>query len=252
MTGKMKYSLVFLLFLVCGPSRSLAQPARETVSTLKNLETKVATGISYSDYASDLAEARFSVRLFLDSPDARNNPELAAALTSVLQQYETALDVWADKHAGRGVTDIITDGYFRSSYYRCVNDYKAASVSSRNFITGEMTYAVEITDCLSRIWGKASEALKTASITLSHIEKTAQAPKVEIETDALFNIEKKALATNIELETIKKEIERIKADYEKLRDENSKMQQEVDNLKKETATLLSKPAVSPRKKKKKK
>ncbi|MBA4374432.1 MAG: hypothetical protein C0402_16405 [Thermodesulfovibrio sp.] len=254
MTSRNRYSLFFALFLICAPTLSFAQSAREAFNALKDLEIKVKYGTAYSDFAPALSEARFPVRSFLDSPDARNNPEFAAALVSTLQHYDAAHDVWSEKYADHEVTDFITDKYLGSSYYRCVHEYRAASVSSKNLFTGEMKYTVGITDCLARIWEKASETLVLTATILSRIEKKAvPADAARIEPDAPANLDQKRTeAIRLELETANQEMAKIKSDHEELKKENINLQLVIDKLKIENATLLAKVAAPQKDQKKKK
>lgn len=252
MARKTKFSLILMLFMVCVPSLSSAQTAGEAVNALKLLETKVAADLSFRDYGPALTEAGSRVKGYLDTADARRNSEIAAALTRVLQHYEAALDIWSEKYAGREAADIITDGYMKSAYHRCANDYRAAVDSSRNYFTGKMTYSVQIADCLSRIWGKASEALAITAIIMSHVEKKSEADQVQAERMAAAYSERKAEATRAEVEALKKENEKIKTDCDRLKEEHRSMQQELDTMKKEKESQASKRAAPAKKKKKKK
>ena len=246
-----KWFFFLALLLICVPSLSLAQSEKDAVAALKNLETRVEGGLTYSDYVSALDEAAFRVKAYLDGPDAGGNPELASTLSSVLRHYEAAREVWSVKYAGPGVTDLMTDGYYRTSFSRCLYEYGSAPASSRKFFSDETTYSIGIFDCLPRIWEKASEDLFIASDILTRMEKVRAEKAGEfarLDTIAAANFEKKVA----EMEATKKEIETIKADNEKLKEENSVLKQESERLKKENEALKAKLAAPPKKRNKKK
>lgn len=253
MKRTIRSAVFFIVFLVYTPSPSSAQTAGAVVASLKQLQAKIDNSISYSDFGPALSEAASPVRSFLDSPDARGNPELAEVLSRILQHYETAREIWAERYAGREMADSIKDGYLRNSYHRCVNDYRAPSASSRHILTGEMTYTVEIADCLSRIWAKTAESLSKASGLLSELERKAELAKAGAETAVLTRLDQqRAEANNRALEAAGRDLEKYKNEAEKLKNENSRLQAELDNLKKENETLvasLSEIESSPKKKK---
>lgn len=50
---------------------AFAESTKEAIRALKKLEAKIEVGISYNDYSSALGGANFEVRMFLESPEAK-------------------------------------------------------------------------------------------------------------------------------------------------------------------------------------
>jgi hypothetical protein len=79
---------------------AFAQTAKEAIYGLKKLEARVEAGISYRDYSPALGEAKFPVNLYLESQEAKNNPELASLIEKVMVHYEQAGFVFKEKIEG--------------------------------------------------------------------------------------------------------------------------------------------------------
>ena len=101
----MKKLVILLLATVMVLSLSnigFAQSAKEAVRALQKLQARVESGISYRDYGSALGDAAFEVKLFLQTSEAKDKPELARPIALTLEHYKMAGSVWDFKvNSGR-------------------------------------------------------------------------------------------------------------------------------------------------------
>jgi hypothetical protein len=67
--------------------------AKEAVFALKKVQARTEIGADYRDYSSALADAYFSVKMFLESGQADTAPEFSQALRDSVTWYKTAEDV---------------------------------------------------------------------------------------------------------------------------------------------------------------
>lgn len=89
---------LFLVFLFCfGCSQQIPQEAKDAYAALKKLEAKTEVGINLIDYGHTLGDVKYSVKTFLEHPDADRFPDLSAAFKKSMLLYELALDVWKVK-----------------------------------------------------------------------------------------------------------------------------------------------------------
>jgi hypothetical protein len=70
------------------------QPEMAALDSLKMLAIKAQEGASYNNYAQELATTKSKVKLFLKSPDAKNEMKLAQAMRKALEHYDFAMLVW--------------------------------------------------------------------------------------------------------------------------------------------------------------
>ncbi len=166
-------ALLSTLFMI--PVLVFAQSAKEAVMALKKLQTKVETGISYRDYAPAIAEAKFPVKLFLESPAAKEELDLSNTLTNSLTHYDVANAVWGYKFSGSRMQDYIFRKFEPELYDSLVKNY---NVGSNSAYDGPI---IIIDLAVTKIWQKASEELATASNLLNKSELKAIAIKDENE-----------------------------------------------------------------------
>ncbi|MDQ5987620.1 MAG: hypothetical protein CSYNP_03365 [Syntrophus sp. SKADARSKE-3] len=91
---KRKTILLSILFLTLMASTVHGQSAIEAVKALKKLEARIGIGLTYKEYALNVADAKVEVSMFLESSAARHNRALADQIQKVLGHYETARSVW--------------------------------------------------------------------------------------------------------------------------------------------------------------
>ncbi len=66
---------------------AFGQSAKDAVKALKKLEAKTETGINYKDFATALADTKVEVESFVNSKQAKRNPELSECLNKTLEHY---------------------------------------------------------------------------------------------------------------------------------------------------------------------
>ena len=99
--------------------------AKEALKTLKKLNARVTTGISYQDYPAALADAKVGVEQFIESPDSKLLPQVANSMTLAMDHFERANRLWRLKFSQNGVTEEISsvwaeakfDGFLSAHYY---------------------------------------------------------------------------------------------------------------------------------------
>lgn len=225
--------LIFCFVAIVLPSFAFGQSAKEAILALKKLDTRIETGISYKDYASVVADAKFPVKLFLESAEAKNEPQLAKSLSEILNLYDAAFSVWKWKYSERKVQHYIYANEDAEIFKEIIRVFSDAPVHYAEYT--KQSY-MDIDEVLSFIWQKASEELKVASDLLSKSDAKAETTKIGIETLKKENEELKQ-----KIETSKNEMEVMKQENEKLKEENEKLKNAMETLQ----TKLS----SPKKKK---
>jgi peptidoglycan hydrolase CwlO-like protein len=103
---KRNIALSVLLFVFALSTNAFGQSAKEAVMALKKLQVRYQTGVSYKDYPTALADAKFPVQLYLESPEAESTPELSEALKNAISYLDKANEMVSLK-----MTQIEIDGW---------------------------------------------------------------------------------------------------------------------------------------------
>jgi hypothetical protein len=158
--------------------------------SLKRLQAKCQTGISYREYRSAVGDAKFAVNLFIEGTGAQKYPELATSMNETMKHYEYAGNVWSKRFSedagivSKGLIPVKSElGMEIKSIYPQVNEIEAS---------GDYRYYY-MDSTISVIWGKASEALqKTETFNSDIVEKTAgrEAPLKNENADLKSQIDK--------------------------------------------------------------
>lgn len=74
--------------------------AMSAIRALKKMKARVSSGISYREYSSPLAEARYEVDQFLQSPASSMIPDVTKNISDAIDHYVFSGRVWAVKFAG--------------------------------------------------------------------------------------------------------------------------------------------------------
>ena len=91
----MRKILGIALMILLGISElALAQTAQDALKSLKNIETKIQTGVSYQDYPQIVADVNREVNMFLESNGAKKNPQFAKNIKMAMDYYMTAKEIW--------------------------------------------------------------------------------------------------------------------------------------------------------------
>jgi len=93
----------------CRHSMQSNPQANDALLALKKLQAKTETGIAYNEYLSALGDANFAVKSFLDSEDAKSQPDLSSSLQEAIKWYRAASEVWSE-----------STGEYATSYEPCV------------------------------------------------------------------------------------------------------------------------------------
>jgi hypothetical protein len=126
---------------------------RDALAALKKMQARVRAGVSYRDYSSHVADAKFAVESFIDSPIGKKRPELVFAMRSALLDYETAGSVWNLKVSSGRVSNFVI--------HRDIDQQLMAKYPA-------MTQAVDIGSiridyALPIIWSSATERIEEAT-----------------------------------------------------------------------------------------
>lgn len=193
---------LIIIYSLLVPAITFGQSANDAILALKKLEARVETGISYKDYAPVLGETKYSVKLFLDSSEAKENPELAFHIKSAMQYFEIANFIWEYKYRNRRVEHFIPKD---DDYGKLILE-KFPDIEIHQF-------GIYISDALSRYWNEASK-------------------EIQLGSNAHENLNSKTTTKDTELEKINKENASLRKENEKLKAENEKIKKDLQILKK--------------------
>jgi hypothetical protein len=87
----------------------LAQSATDAVKALQKLQAKVESGTNYDNYTSALGDARFEVKSFQNSPEAKKYSELAESINKTMDHYQMAADMWRRTFEGPCRVDCVEE-----------------------------------------------------------------------------------------------------------------------------------------------
>jgi hypothetical protein len=209
---------VVLLFFAFSPN-VFGQTAREAVMALKKLQTRCSIGLSYSDYSSALAEAKSPVKLYLESPEAKNAPALLQALITALSHYDSVIRVWGYEFTKTSITNEIYSKSDSSLYNAIKIDYPDVTVHS-SFL--KCDYIV-IDEAISIIWSKAAGEVGLASDLLAKADKEPEAGRTEVKSD----VEQ----LNATVSNLQQLVDTLAKDNEDLRKENENLKKDLKSLK---------------------
>jgi hypothetical protein len=153
-------ALIILLGLT---ELALAQTANDVFKSLKKVEAKIEAGVSYQDYPQVLAKAKKEVSIFLESKEAKKNPQFANNIKTTMDYYMTANEIWDVKYNCKDdyVMDIIKiDNNCGRTIKRLYHNAKA------EIIPGNLGPVYIVSNILRNIFNDASKELKKASVML--------------------------------------------------------------------------------------
>jgi hypothetical protein len=85
---------ITLIVLLGLSELAFGQTAKDVLKSLKQVEVKIDTGVSYQDYPQVLAKAQKEVNMFLDSDEAKKNTSVAKYIKAAINYYIIANKVW--------------------------------------------------------------------------------------------------------------------------------------------------------------
>jgi len=91
----MRKTLGIAIIILLGLSElALGQTGMDAFKSLKKVEAKIESGVSYEAYPQVLADAKQKVDMFLESSKAKTYPQFAYHIKTAMDYYMTAEDVW--------------------------------------------------------------------------------------------------------------------------------------------------------------
>jgi len=187
--------VAFALVIVLSSTSASAQSANDALVALKMLETRCETGISYRDYSAALAEAKFPVRLFIESGQAEGQPQVIDALNRAIEHYEFAGRLWNARFTAGNSDRYLSGGFIRPKTALGIllkEKYPEVPIM-------EKLYPIDL--ALPHIWAHASSQLRTASEILASAEPS-DADKIRAENEKM--------RADLELEELRLENEELK------------------------------------------
>jgi hypothetical protein len=165
----MKKTVVIVFMLIVSILFSVpayAQSAKEAVFGLKKLQARCQAGIAYRDYSNALADAKFPVNLYMESSDAKKNPELTDSINKVMGHYEYAGTLWNSKMLGLTIDEKY--GFFTVDSKRGREISSLYPQASQALTDKKDSYFLD--GLLPIIWGAASQELENATKLYAKIE----------------------------------------------------------------------------------
>ena len=126
--------------------------ARDALKSIRRLQAKVQTGISYRDYSPALADAKLEVSMFVESSSGKKFPEFASLLSRAIGHYDVANNLWKIKFVERYAW--LTDKEVTRSLMAIYPEIAASKQERVN---------LHIEETVMRIWGAASKDIDQAT-----------------------------------------------------------------------------------------
>jgi hypothetical protein len=160
----MRKVLSITLIILLGLSElSLGQTAEDAVKSLKKVEGRIQTGVSYQDFPQILADATKAVNVFLKSNEAKDNPQLAKYIDTTLSYYTHAKEIWDIKFNCKN--DFVMEAVGINT--NCGKEVKRLYPNSRpELLPGNLGPFYVVSNVLRSIFHDASNELKKVSKTL--------------------------------------------------------------------------------------
>jgi len=150
-------TLIILLWL---PALALGQTAEDAVKSLKKVEASIQTGVSYQDFPQILAAAKKAVNMFMESNEAKKDPQFAKYIETIINYYTNAKEIWSIKFNCKD--DFVMEAVGINT--DCGKEIKRLYPNSRpELLPGNFGPFYIVSDVLRSIFHDASKELKKAS-----------------------------------------------------------------------------------------
>lgn len=176
---------IFSIFGLIG--LAFGQTEKDAIKSLKKLEAKIESGISYQRYREILGDTNAEVKLFLESKNAKKSPELNQSINKIMENYKDAAGLWQTIVNNPGRVPYFSPDEKINPYHRSEWHIKLVETAQRFFkkypksydkvkkhredsigpLTGNIIPAqkeISLDDFLGVIWNEASKELKKLSI----------------------------------------------------------------------------------------
>lgn len=177
---------------------AFAQTANGAVMGLKKLEAKCQIGISYRDYSSALADAKFPVNIYTENSEAMSHPALTKSINSAIHHYEFANSLWNAKFSADRRDLYLSSGFISAeSHWGTLIKEQYPQISLvKNYYGLDMVLPI--------IWSEASKEIDFAT-KLYSAGTSDKSNDIE-----RLNKENEQMRSELELEKLKKENEELK------------------------------------------
>ena len=157
----MRKTLGIALIILLGLSElALGQTGMDAFKSLKKVEAKIESGVSYQDYPQVLADAKHKVDMFLESSEAKKNPQFAYHIKTAMDYYMTAEDIWDIKFNCKD--EFVMEMIGINS--NCGRQIKRLYHNSKaEILPGNLGPVYVVSNVLRNIFNDASKQLKKAS-----------------------------------------------------------------------------------------
>lgn len=160
----MRNVLVFVILslTISLPSAVFSATDDEALTSLKKFRSRCEVGISYAEYSSALADSQYQVKEYLESANAKRNPEFAQYISDALSDYRRAGLLWnikATLPSGDYVWED-NDGGLWVEFVKAYPDGVRLLQTSKYVGQGRYTL---FSSMLSYIWEQASQKIVKAS-----------------------------------------------------------------------------------------
>ena len=156
---------ITLIILLGLSGLALGQTGKDAFKSLKTVEAKIESGISYHDYPQVIADAKPEVDMFLLSSEAKINPQFTYHIKTAMDYYMTAGDIWDIKFDC--MDDFVMEIIGINS--KCGKQIKRLYHNSKaEILPGNLGPVYVVAHVLRSIFNDASKQLKKASEILKN------------------------------------------------------------------------------------
>lgn len=162
---------IFMFAMILVTSFSFAGTTEDALDSLKKLQAKCQTGISFRDYSPALGDARFYVNKFIQSDESKNNYELTANISNAIDAYQFAQEVWNMKFTYNSPRDfvyianddgkLLLDAIHKIFKNRDPSDYEGKIISTLG-----KDKALFLMGVVQLAWEGADESIKRADFII--------------------------------------------------------------------------------------
>ena len=139
---------------------ALGQTGKDAFKSLKKVEAKIESGVSYQDYQQVIADTKHEVDMFLESSEANKNHQFAYHIKTSIDYYMTAENIWDIKFNCQD--DIVMEIIGVNS--NCGRQLKRLYPNSKaEILPGNLGPVYVVSNVLRNIFNDASKQLKKAS-----------------------------------------------------------------------------------------
>jgi len=124
---------------------------------LNTIRVRVSTGVTYQDYVKLVSESSVDVVAYLESPKAKNDPELAPHIEKAFMLYKNAATVWSFVFRDGDILILSYKPLPIATFHETVKIYPKA----QDMVEGEIGTSgmIILTDVVHSIWKDAKDEM---------------------------------------------------------------------------------------------